>query len=77
LSPRTLAGHLEVAPSTLSASIARLSKLGYLTSRPIEKDRSKHEIRLTAAVPRFSSIMAAALMVKVVQSAMAGSPVYR
>jgi DNA-binding MarR family transcriptional regulator len=47
LSPRALAGHLGVAPSTLSASIARLSKLGYLTSKPNEKDRRKREIRLT------------------------------
>jgi DNA-binding MarR family transcriptional regulator len=47
LSPRALAGHLGVAPSTLSASIARLSKLGYLTSKPAEKDRRKREIRLT------------------------------
>ena len=48
LSPRALAGHLGVAPSTLSAAIARLSKLGYLTSKPNEKDRRKREIRLTA-----------------------------
>jgi DNA-binding MarR family transcriptional regulator len=47
LSPRALAGHLGVAPSTLSAAIARLSKLGYLTSRPNEKDRRKRELRLT------------------------------
>jgi len=48
LSPRTLAGHLGVAPSTLSAAIARLSELGYLTSEPNETDRRKREIRLTA-----------------------------
>ena len=48
LSPRALAGHLGVAPSTLSAAIARLYKLGYLTSKPNEKDRRKREIRLTA-----------------------------
>jgi DNA-binding MarR family transcriptional regulator len=48
LSPRALAGHLGVAPSTLSASIARLSKLGYLTSLPNEKDRRQRELRLTA-----------------------------
>ena len=47
LSPRALAGHLGVAPSTLSAAIARLSKLGYLTSKPNEKDRRKRELRLT------------------------------
>jgi DNA-binding MarR family transcriptional regulator len=48
LSPRVLAGHLGVGPSTLSASIARLSKLGYLTSQPNKKDRRRREIRLTA-----------------------------
>jgi DNA-binding MarR family transcriptional regulator len=48
LSPRALAGHLGVAPSTLSASIARLSKLGYLNSKPNEKDRRRRELRLTA-----------------------------
>jgi DNA-binding MarR family transcriptional regulator len=49
LSPRALAGHLGVAPSTLSAAIARLSKLGYLTSKPGEKDRRKRELRLTVS----------------------------
>jgi len=48
LSPRQLAGHLGVAPSTLSAAIARLSELGYLTSSPSETDRRKRELRLTA-----------------------------
>lgn len=48
LSPRDLAGHLGVAPSTLSAAIARLSELGYLTSSPSETDRRKRELRLTA-----------------------------
>jgi DNA-binding MarR family transcriptional regulator len=47
LSPRKLAGHLGVSPSTLSAAIARLSKLGYLTSKPSEKDRRQRELRLT------------------------------
>ena len=47
-SPRTLAGHLGVAPSTLSAAIARLSKLGYLSSKPVEKDKRQRELRLTA-----------------------------
>lgn len=48
LSPRALAAHLSVAPSTLSATLARLSKLGYLTVTTNEKDRRKREIRLTA-----------------------------
>ena len=47
LSPRALADHLGVAPSTLSAAIARLSELGYLTSEPNETDRRKRELRLT------------------------------
>lgn len=48
LSPRALADHLGVAPSTLSAAIARLSELGYLTSKPADSDRRKRELRLTA-----------------------------
>ena len=48
LSPRALAGHLGVAPSTLSAALARLAKLGYLTSKPNEKDRRRRELRLTS-----------------------------
>jgi DNA-binding MarR family transcriptional regulator len=47
LSPRALAKHLGVAPSTLSAAISRLSKLGYLTAKPVEKDKRRREIRLT------------------------------
>ena len=47
LSPRSLAAHLGVAPSTLSATLSRLSQLGYLTVEPNEKDRRKREIRLT------------------------------
>lgn len=48
LSPRALANHLGVAPSTLSASIARLAELGYLTNEPNGADRRKRELRLTA-----------------------------
>lgn len=48
LSPRALAGHLNVAPSTLSAALARLEKLGYLSNQPDAEDRRKRELRLTA-----------------------------
>src|SRR5215510_2207646 len=48
LSPRALAAHLGVAPSPLSAAIARLSELGYLMSEPNEGDRRRRELRLTA-----------------------------
>ena len=48
MSPRTLAEHLGVTPSTLSAAIARLSELGYLTSKASDTDRRKRELRLTA-----------------------------
>src|SRR5687768_12059994 len=47
LSPRELAGHLGIKSSTLSAYIARLSALGYLTSEPNKKDARRREIRLT------------------------------
>src|SRR5215510_13153622 len=47
LSPRRLASHLGVAPSTLSAAIARLSKLGYITVTTNENDRRRRELRLT------------------------------
>lgn len=48
LSPRELASHLGVVPSTLSAAIARLSELGYLTSETNKTDRRKRELLLTA-----------------------------
>jgi DNA-binding MarR family transcriptional regulator len=48
MSPRALAGHLSVAPSTLSAALSRLAELGYLTNVPGKTDRRKREIRLTA-----------------------------
>jgi DNA-binding MarR family transcriptional regulator len=47
LSPRSLAKHLSVAPSTLSASIKRLTSLGYLTCDAPENDKRRREIRLT------------------------------
>jgi DNA-binding MarR family transcriptional regulator len=48
-SPRELASHLGVAASTLSATIARLSRLGYITSTPTPADQRRRELRLTAA----------------------------
>ena len=47
LSPRSLAKHLSVTPSTLSASIKRLTNLGYLTCDPPADDKRRREIRLT------------------------------
>ena len=47
LSPRALAAHLGVAASTLSAALARLAELGYLTNTPSEADRRRRELRLT------------------------------
>lgn len=46
-SPRTLAGHLSVAPSTLSAAIRRLTDLGYISSKPSQTDLRQRELRLT------------------------------
>ena len=46
-SPRTLAGHLSVAPSTLSAAIRRLTELGYISSDPSQTDMRQRELRLT------------------------------
>ncbi|HEX6189027.1 MAG TPA: MarR family winged helix-turn-helix transcriptional regulator [Pyrinomonadaceae bacterium] len=47
LSPRSLAKHLSVTPSTLSASIKRLTNLGYLTCDAPADDKRRREIRLT------------------------------
>lgn len=47
-SPRALAAHLGVAPSTLSASITRLERLGYITSTAPPNDKRQRELRLTA-----------------------------
>ncbi|HEX7295037.1 MAG TPA: MarR family transcriptional regulator [Pyrinomonadaceae bacterium] len=48
LSPRELAKHLGISSSTLSAYLARLAALGYLTNEPKNSDRRRREIRLTA-----------------------------
>ena len=47
-SPRSLAGHLGVASSTLSAALKRLERLGYITNIPIANDRRRRELWLTA-----------------------------
>jgi len=47
-SPRSLARHLGVAPSTLSAAIARLAKLGYLTSEAADEDKRQRDLKLTS-----------------------------
>lgn len=46
--PSQLAKHLGVTSSTLSAAISRLEKLGYLSNKPAETDRRRHELKLTA-----------------------------
>ena len=47
LRPSSLARHLGVAPSTLSAAVSRLEKLGYLTNQPATRDKRQRELRLT------------------------------
>ena len=46
-SPRALAAHFGVVPSTLSAALKRLSRLGYIVSEPATADRRRRELRLT------------------------------
>jgi MarR family transcriptional regulator, organic hydroperoxide resistance regulator len=46
-SPRELARHLGVQPSTLSAALARLETLGYIASTASAGDRRRRELRLT------------------------------
>ena len=45
--PSSLARHLGVAASTLSAAISRLEKLGYLSNQPGTNDKRQRELRLT------------------------------
>ncbi|HEY2847397.1 MAG TPA: MarR family transcriptional regulator [Pyrinomonadaceae bacterium] len=47
ITPRALAKHLGIAASTLSASLNRLGKLGYLHNEPSAGDKRCREIRLT------------------------------
>jgi DNA-binding MarR family transcriptional regulator len=46
-SPRELGTHLGVVPSTLSATLTRLSKFGYIRNIPRNEDRRKRELWLT------------------------------
>ena len=46
-SPKTLADHLDIAPSTLSAAITRLRDLGYIRSQPTKQDKRQRHLRLT------------------------------
>jgi DNA-binding MarR family transcriptional regulator len=47
ISPRTLAAHLGITSSTLSAAIARLESLGYIRSGTNLDDKRKRELTLT------------------------------
>ena len=47
-SPRKLAAHLGIKPSTLSAAIARLESLGYISSEPAADDKRRRDLKLTA-----------------------------
>ena len=46
--PRDLARHLGVAASTLSATLARLERNGYITNEADTRDHRKRELRLTS-----------------------------
>ncbi|HVF47955.1 MAG TPA: MarR family winged helix-turn-helix transcriptional regulator [Pyrinomonadaceae bacterium] len=46
--PRSLAAHLGVVPSTLSATLGRLERLGYISSVTVDEDKRKRQIFLTA-----------------------------
>ena len=46
-SPKSLADHLDIAPSTLSAAITRLADLGYIRSHATKEDKRQRRLRLT------------------------------
>ena len=47
MSPKLLGAHLDVAASTLSATIARLVDLGYIRNSVTSTDKRQRELRLT------------------------------
>jgi DNA-binding MarR family transcriptional regulator len=47
VAPKDLGRHLQVAASSLSASLKRLEQLGYISNLPAAADRRRREIRLT------------------------------
>jgi DNA-binding MarR family transcriptional regulator len=55
MSPGALSAHLGVVPSTLSAVLTKLEKLGYIKNIPSKHDRRRREIWLTAAGMRAMS----------------------
>ena len=55
MSPRSLASHLGVVPSTLSAALTKLEKFGYIKNVTRNDDRRKREVWLTAAGMRAMS----------------------
>src|SRR6185503_11068120 len=63
--PTALATHLGLAASTLSAAIARLAKLGYVSAGRATSDGRAIDLRLTekgAAAMQASSVLDAALV---------------
>jgi DNA-binding MarR family transcriptional regulator len=46
-SPRSLAAHLGVIPSTLSATLKRLEKLGYISTAATADDKRRRDVFLT------------------------------
>jgi len=69
-SPRSLASHLGVAPSTLSAAIKRLAQLGYIANTPKATDRRQRELWLTelgAEAMRTTSVLDAKRVAQLVE----------
>jgi MarR family transcriptional regulator, organic hydroperoxide resistance regulator len=69
-SPRALASHLRVVPSTLSAAIKRLAQLGYIKNTTKETDRRQRELWLTelgAEAMRGTSVLDAARVARMLE----------